>query len=201
MRRSLARRQGFQPELHRYSQSTFHEGGHRQAPGDSTPWRDASSPINRFKGWWLAPAAKGSVIAAWCITLVLGTYCYSIQYDAKGTYLLNTVLLRNLHEETQRADSNERRASELQEVVKQLATSSSSVKTKSISTSTAQLSDAAALRLELSREQTHADSVQKRNEELVRELAKVRQEVVRSEETNRSLRAEIDRLNRLSSRT
>ncbi|RNE97338.1 hypothetical protein TraAM80_09370 [Trypanosoma rangeli] len=104
---------GGELDAHRYEQTTFHEGTHRQAPGDSTPWRDFSPPLNRFKGWWLAPAAKGSMIAAWCLTVVIGAYCFSIQQDAKGTYLLINVLLRTLHEEALRADANQERALEL----------------------------------------------------------------------------------------
>eukprot|EP00796_Vickermania_ingenoplastis_P005248 gene5248-3759_t len=117
---SWKRLQGFQPELHRYSQSTFHDGTHRQAPGDSTPWKDASSPISRLRAWWLAPAAKGSVMGAWGIAIIMGIYCVSLQQDAKRTYLLNSVILRNLHEQTLRADVNNEKSEELARVLKGL---------------------------------------------------------------------------------
>jgi hypothetical protein len=198
--------QGIQPELHRYSQATFHEGTHRQAPGDSTPWRDVSSPINRFRAWWLAPAAKGSVIAAWCLTIVVGAYCFSIQQDAKGTYLLNNVLLRNLHEESQRANANEERANELQEAIKQyLAEESSRKRSSSKLKEYASSSDEIRAgivnyELELARERGRADATHERNKDLVKELMSVRQELAQVRKDNATLVGEVEKLQRLLKR-
>lgn len=206
LRRSLFKRQGFQPELHRYAQATFHEGTHRQAPGDSTPWRDVSSPVNRFRGWWLAPAAKGSVIAAWCLTFVIGTYCFSIQQDAKGTYLLNNVLLRNLHEETQRADANQQRAAELQEAMQQHLSQEKDRK-KSTAALRAFADSSEKMKaglinyeLELTRERTRAEEIHKRNQGLVDELVKVRQELAQAKNDNRILVEEVEKLRKYSRR-
>lgn len=206
-RKSTRLWQGIQPELHRYSQATFHEGSHRQAPGDSTPWRDVSSPINRFRGWWLAPAAKGSVIAAWCLTFVVGAYCFSIQQDAKGTYLLNNVLLRNLHEESQRANANEERAEELQEVVRQYLAEESNRKRNSsklkeyVNSSDEIRAGIVNYELELARERGRADATHKRNQDLVKELLTVRQEVAQVRKDNATLVGEVEKLQRLLKRT
>ncbi|KPI85177.1 hypothetical protein ABL78_5765 [Leptomonas seymouri] len=198
--------QGFQPELHRYSQATFHEGTHRLAPGDSTPWRDVSSPINRLRAWWLAPAAKGSVIAAWCLTFVVGAYCFSIQQDAKGTYLLNNVLLRNLHEESQRANANEERASELQEAVRQYLSEDASRKRNSSRLKEyADFSEGIKTgivnyELELARERGRADAIQERNQDLVKELISARQEMAQVRKDNATLVGEVEKLRLLMRR-
>ncbi|CAD2216882.1 hypothetical protein AGDE_12107 [Angomonas deanei] len=197
-------RQGSQPDMHRYAQATFHEGTHRMAPGDSSPWRDASSPVNRIKGWWLAPAAKGSVIAAWCVTFVLGTYCFSIQQDAKGTYLLNNVLLRNLHEESQRADANQQRAAELQEAMKQhLSQHEKNKKTNDkIKEYKSSLEEVKAgivnYELELAREKLRADTNHERSQNLVNELIAVRQQIAALQKDNKILTQEIERLRKSS---
>lgn len=207
LRWTLFRRQSFQPELHRYAQATFHEGTHRQAPGDSTPWRDVSSPVNRFRGWWLAPAAKGSVIAAWCLTSVIGVYCFSIQQDAKGTYLLNNVLLRNLHEETRRADANEQRAAELHEAVRQHLSKEKDRKRSAgktpefVDSSERTKTGLANYELELMRERTRADETHKRNQALVDELSKVRRELSQLKSDNRVLVEEVEKLRRRPSRS
>ncbi|EPY30170.1 hypothetical protein AGDE_09578 [Angomonas deanei] len=190
--------------MHRYAQATFHEGTHRMAPGDSSPWRDASSPVNRIKGWWLAPAAKGSVIAAWCVTFVLGTYCFSIQQDAKGTYLLNNVLLRNLHEESQRADANQQRAAELQEAMKQhLSQHEKNKKTNDkIKEYKSSLEEVKAgivnYELELAREKLRADTNHERSQNLVNELIAVRQQIAALQKDNKILTQEIERLRKSS---
>lgn len=114
LRKTLIRRQHVHPETGRYSQATFHDGAHRQAPGDSTPWRDTSNPLLKLRTWWMAPAAKGSIVAAWSCTAVVFSYCWSLQIDAKGTYTMNNVLLRNLHQEAVRADASEERARSMQ---------------------------------------------------------------------------------------
>ncbi|KPA86098.1 putative mitochondrial hypothetical protein [Leptomonas pyrrhocoris] len=207
LRKSARLCQGIQPELHRYSQATFHEGTHRQAPGDSTPWRDVSSPINRFRAWWLAPAAKGSVIAAWCLTFVVGAYCFSIQQDAKGTYLLNNVLLRNLHEESQRANANEERAGELQEAIRQYLSretgrKSNLSKLNEYVTSSEELkSGIVNYELELARERGRADALHERNQDLVKELMSVRQEIAQIRKDNATLVGEVETLQRLLKRT
>lgn len=206
LRKTIRLRQGIQPELHRYSQSTFHEGTHRQAPGDSTPWRDISSPVNRFRGWWLAPAAKGSVIAAWCLTFVIGTYCFSIQQDAKGTYLLNNVLLRNLHEESQRADANAERASELQEAMRQYLADENERKRSSaalkeyVSSSERVKTGLVNYELELSRERARGNATHERNQELVKELLALRQELAQVKRDNGVLVSELEKYQRASQR-
>ncbi|EPY33219.1 hypothetical protein STCU_02166 [Strigomonas culicis] len=189
--------------MHRYAQATFHEGTHRLAPGDSTPWRDTSSPINRLKGWWLAPAAKGSVIAAWCVTFVIATYCFTIQQDAKGTYLLNNVLLRNLHEETQRADASEQRASSLQDAMRQMFASekkkhSNLEKLEQYRESGEKIKAGLVnYELELSRERARADTLYERNQNLIVEMTRVRQEMTRLKSDNETLTHEIDKLRKL----
>lgn len=207
MKRSALLRQGTQPDLHRYSQATFHDGTHRQAPGDSTPWRDVSSPVNRLRAWWLAPAAKGSVIAAWCLTCVVGAYCFSIQQDAKGTYLLNNVLLRNLHEESQRADANQERAGELQEAMRQyLAQESDRKKSAAKLAEFAQSSEKMKAgivnyELELVRERNRADATHQRNQELVKELITVRQAMAEVQKDNATLVSELEKMQRLLKRS
>ncbi|ORC92310.1 uncharacterized protein TM35_000045240 [Trypanosoma theileri] len=205
MRLTIPFRLNVLPDAHRYAQATFHEGTHRQAPGDSTPWRDVSSPLNRIKVWWLAPAAKGSMIAAWCITLVLGAYCFSIQQDAKGTYLLNNVLLRNLHEETLRADANQERAKDLQKTLKtQLEEEAELRKGKlRVVKQYEEFSDnmkkgLVNYELELSRERARADVVHERNQALVDELIKVRQELSLVKKENVALTTELQKLQKLS---
>ncbi|RNE96791.1 uncharacterized protein Tco025E_09659 [Trypanosoma conorhini] len=195
---------GVQSDAHRYAQATFHEGAHRQAPGDSTPWRDVSSPLNRLKGWWLAPAAKGSMIAAWCLTVVLGSYCFFIQQDAKGTYLLNNVLLRTLHEETLRADANQERASQLKESMKKhlLQEERQSKENRQFVKGFEEYSETMKkglinYELELSRESARADAVHARNQELVTELLNVRQELSRAKKENKDLLAELAKLQKL----
>ncbi|AYU82976.1 hypothetical protein conserved [Leishmania donovani] len=206
MRKSARLWQGIQPELHRYSHATFHEGTHRQAPGDSTPWRDVSSPVNRFRAWWLAPAAKGSVIAAWCLTCVIGAYCFSIQQDAKGTYLLNNVLLRNLHEESQRANANEGRAGELQEAMRQYLSEEKSRKRSAakleeyVASSEKMKAGIVNYELELVRERGRADAAHERNQQLLRELMSVRREMAQVQKDNATLVMEVEKLQRLLKR-
>ncbi|EAN92854.1 hypothetical protein C3747_1g827 [Trypanosoma cruzi] len=196
---------GGQPDVHRYAQATFHEGTHRQAPGDSTPWRDVSSPLNRLRGWWLAPAAKGSMIAAWSVTLVLGAYCFFIQQDAKGTYLLNNVLLRTLHEETLRADANQERASELRELMKKRNVQEEIRNEEHLKAVKGFEEYDKTMKkgiinheLELSRERARADAVHERNRELVSELLGVRQELTRVKKENKTLSAELANLQKIS---
>lgn len=164
LRRSLLRFQ-----QHRYTHATFHDGTHRQAPGDSTPWRDVSSPINYFKAWWLAPAAKGSIVAAWSICIVLGVYCGALQQDAKRTYLINTVLLRDLHSETLRADSNAERLSQYESAAVQSFKEEEKGGKRKKSTVSVTNYEA-----ELCRERARSELVHERNEALVAELAKER---------------------------
>ncbi|CUI14434.1 membrane-associated protein, putative [Bodo saltans] len=187
--------------MHRYSQSTFHEGAHRQAPGDSTPWRDAGAPMHRIRAWWLAPAAKGSMIAAWGITLVLGTYCYSLQTDAKTTYMLNNVLLRNLHQESLRADASEDRARELQLAVKSRVAKDEQIKSnykadlKNCAESQDDLKRGIVnYELELAREKARTDLVQERNQGLVKEMHAIRTELASVKKDNQTLVGEVDRL-------
>lgn len=170
--------QGLQPELHRYAQSTFHEGTHRQAPGDSTPWKDVSSPISRLRAWWLAPAAKGSFLSAWCLAIVISIYCVVLQQDAKRTYILNSTLLRNLHEETLRADANQERVNHFSRVIKNL------YKLGKIKNDTfkevhgceaSAFSQVVDYETELCREQARAELLQERNDSLVQELYNERQ--------------------------
>lgn len=208
MRVSRFERQGFQQELHRYAQATFHEGSHRQAPGDSTPWRDVSSPINRFRGWWLAPTAKGSILAAWTVTLVLGAYCFSLQQDANGTYLLNNVLLRSLHEEARRADANAQRVKELQAVVQQQLSSPTKARGGwfrwySTATSTshtavnAPTSSGTAVtnhELEIVRERTRAEQMGERNTRLVAALIAVRGELGQAQKCSEALQKDVENL-------
>lgn len=187
--------------MHRYSQSTFHEGAHRQAPGDSTPWRDTSSPFNKFKAWWMAPAAKGSIIAAWSITLVLGTYTYALQQDAKHTYMLNNVLLRNLHQESLRADANHDRVQELQLAVKGKVAKEEILKQdhkKSLKQCADKkeelLNGVQNFEMELSRERARSDLVHERNQNLVKELHSIRTELSTSQKDNKRLVEEVEKL-------
>ncbi|CCW62035.1 unnamed protein product [Phytomonas sp. EM1] len=205
MRKSSRFYQSYFPEMHRYANSTFHEGTHRQSPGDSTPWRDTSSPINRLRAWWLAPMAKASVIAAWCITLAFGTYCFSIQEDAKGTYLLNNVLLRSLHDEIQRADANQQRTLELEETIKQYLEEKHDKKKSSQSNQSKASSEEVAkglinYELQLSREKYRGDRIHERNQHLVEEISKLRQEISKSNEENKLLLQEIGRLKKFIER-
>ncbi len=189
------------PDMHRYGQSTFHEGAHRQAPGDSTPWRDAGAPMHRIRSWWLAPAAKGSMIAAWGITLVLGTYCYSLQQDAKTTYMLNNVLLRNLHQESLRADASEGRAKELQLAVKTRVAKDDEIKSN-IKANLKQCADSQTelkkglvnYELELAREKARSDIIQDRNQDLVKAMHLIRTELTSVKKDNQTLVTEVDRL-------
>lgn len=185
------RLQGFQPELHRYSQSTFHEGTHRQAPGDSTPWRDISSPINRLRAWWLAPAAKGSFLSAWCLAVVIGAYCIALQQDAKRTYILNSAILRNLHEETLRADANQERADHFSRVLKHLYKTGnikdSTLKKLDVSSS-ATSCEAIDYETELCRERARAELIQERNDALVQELFNERQAFLKVQRENNLLK-------------
>ncbi|CBH14851.1 hypothetical protein, conserved [Trypanosoma brucei gambiense DAL972] len=187
------------PESHRYAKATFHEGVHRQAPGDSTPWRDVASPLNRFKMWWLAPAAKGTMTAAWCMTIVMGAYCFSIQQDAKGTYLLNNVLLRTLHEEAMRADANQERANELQEYLKQrLEKLEAGGKAASRNMGGDAVKEGLINHeLEISRERVRSDTIHQRNQQLVDELLKVRQELAVTRKKHSAALSEIDKLQKL----
>ena len=191
-------------DLHRYSHATFHDGAHRQAPGDSTPWRDAASPFNKVKAWWIAPAAKGSIIAAWSVTMVIGSYCYALQQDAKSTYMLNNVLLRNLHQESLRADANEDRASELQQAVKSKIIKEEKMKIdhksslKQCSDSKEELrSGLVNYELELSRERARSDVVHDRNQLLVKELHQVRTDLHQAKKENTKLVDEVDRLRKI----
>lgn len=203
LRRTLSRRINLNasPEIHRFSQSTFHEGSHRQAPGDSTPWRDVSTPYHKVKAWWLAPAAKGSIIAAWSIAVVIFTYAYSLQQDAKATYMLNNVLLRNLHQESLRADANQARADELQIAVKAKLVNEEQKKA-GLKKSLEQCADSKAelqqgivnYELELAKERSRSEIVHERNQALVAELINVRAELQRSKKDNTALTTEIDRL-------
>ncbi|ESL10093.1 hypothetical protein TRSC58_02178 [Trypanosoma rangeli SC58] len=196
---------GGQPDAHRYAQATFHEGTHRQAPGDSTPWRDFSSPLNRFKGWWLAPAAKGSMIAAWSVTIVLSAYCFSIQQDAKGTYLLNNVLLRTLHEEALRADASQERALELKKSMKKQLLQEERRGQEKLQAIKGFEEYSKSMRkglinyeVELSRESARADALHARNQELVSELHGVRQELTWVKKENTTLLAELAKFQKLS---
>ncbi|CCW72269.1 unnamed protein product [Phytomonas sp. Hart1] len=205
MRKCCKFQQGIIPELHRYAQSTFHEGTHRQSPGDSTPWRDSSSPINRLRAWWLAPMAKGSIIAAWSITLAFGTYCFSIQEDAKGTYLLNNVLLRSLHDEIKRADANQQRVSELEETMKQyLEENEENEKSSKLNKIKASNEKGTTglinYELQLSREKYRGDQIHARNQHLVEEIAKLRQEMLKSNEETNLLLQEISKLKKFTER-
>lgn len=195
LRRSWKCFQGIQPELHRYSQSTFHDGTHRQAPGDSTPWRDTSSPINRIRGWWMAPAAKGSVTAAWCFVIVIGAYCISLQQDAKRTYLLNTSILRELHEETLRADVNSERTERLAGVVKHLY-KMGKLKDKKYS----ELKDFESGRpsiidyeTELCKERARSESLYERNQLLTKELSELRMQNLRLSAEKERLLVEVQK--------
>ena len=114
MLRSRAR---LQVSWHRYSSATFHDGAHRQAPGDSTPWVDSSHPYNRIKAWFVAPAARGAIIGAWSLTCVMAAYSYSVAHDVQRVYSLNVLIMKNLHEETLRADANEEKVVELQRAI------------------------------------------------------------------------------------
>nr|CCC93211.1 unnamed protein product [Trypanosoma congolense IL3000] len=203
MRRTLLYLMIIPPESHRYSKATFHEGAHRQAPGDSTPWRDAASPLNRAKMWWIAPAAKGTMTAAWCMTAVIGAYCFSIQQDAKGTYLLNNVLLRTLHEEALRADANQERARDLQESVKRkhgeeecdekfMTTRNQEVKKNYTSDG-----NVINYELEISRERARSDVVHDRNQQLASELHSVRQELAHVRRDYALAIREIEKLQKL----
>lgn len=194
--------QGIQPELHRYAQSTFHDGTHRQAPGDSTPWRDTSSPISRIRAWWLAPAAKGSVMAAWCMAIILGAYCVTLQQDAKRTYLLNSVILRNLHEETLRADANKERVDQFSRVIKHLykigklkENTFKDLETSDISSSNSKSID---YETELCKERARSELVHERNQALVKELFNERQTNMKLSKENQRLAAELERRNRKS---
>jgi hypothetical protein len=206
--RTKCRRQlNVAPEMHRFSQSTFHEGTHRQAPGDSTPWRDVATPINRVKAWWVAPAAKGGMLAAWCITFVTATYTYSLQKDAKATYMLNNVLLRNLHQESLRADANQDRAAELQLAVKKKMIHDDKVKSDQ-KQSLKQCSDAKETlqnglvnyELELSREKARSDIVHDRNQNLVKELHSIRTELNKTKKDNFRLTEEVEKLRKVVKR-
>ncbi|KAG5467292.1 hypothetical protein CUR178_00934 [Leishmania enriettii] len=207
MKKSARLWQGIKSDLHRYSHATFHEGTHRQAPGDSTPWRDVSSPVNRLRAWWLSPVAKGSVVAAWCLTCVVGAYCFSIQQDAKGTYLLNNVLLRNLHEESQRANANAERAGKLQEAMRQYLSEETNRKQ-----STTKLAEDVVFResmkegivnyeLELARERGRADATHECNQQLAQELMSLRREIAQVQKDNVTLVGEIEKLQRLLKRS
>nr|CCC50914.1 conserved hypothetical protein [Trypanosoma vivax Y486] len=194
-----------QLESHRYAKATFHEGVHRQAPGDSTPWRDVASPINRIKMWWLTPAAKGSMTAAWCMAIITGAYCFSIQQDTKETYLLNNVLMRALHDETLRANANEERVGELQEAVRKHVGKLEMKKSCKFVDSKNESVGAAAQghinhEIELVRERMRADVVHERNQQLVNELHKVRLALAQVNKENIQLRGEVERLQKLSTR-
>lgn len=188
--------QGLQPELHRYAQSTFHEGTHRQAPGDSTPWKDISSPINRLRAWWLAPAAKGSFLSAWCLAIVIGVYCVVLQQDAKRTYILNSSILRNLHEETLRADANQERIDHLSRVLKHLykmgKIKDDTFKSLDDPPKTT-CSEAIDYETELCRERARSEIIQERNDALVRELFNERQVALNLRHENELLKKNLKR--------
>lgn len=203
LRRTIAKRfnLNISPEVHRFSQSTFHEGSHRQAPGDSTPWRDVATPYHKLKAWWLAPAAKGSIIAAWSIAVVIFTYAYSLQQDAKATYMLNNVLLRNLHQESLRADANQTRADELQLAVKAKLVSEAEKKAN-LKKTLEQCADSKVelqqgivnYELELAKEKARSEIAQERNQALVAELLNVRSELQRMKKDNTALVGEVEKL-------
>lgn len=141
------------------------------------------------------------MIAAWGITLVLGTYCYSLQQDAKSTYMLNNVLLRNLHQESLRADASEERAKELQLAVKTRVAKDDQIKAnyksnlKQCSDSQEDLKNGLVnYELELAREKARTDIVQDRNQNLVKEMHLLRTELISVKKDNQTLVAEVDRL-------
>ena len=190
--------------LHRYSESTFHDGGHRQAPGDSIPWKDSAIPINRIKQWWFTPAGKGSMLISWAITMSLGMYCMQLSADSKINYRTNNMLVRQLHIETRRADMHQERAKELyQSVVSTVEKEANSKVThkKSLQECTDSKDELQGSVVnfsgELSRERARNDLQQKRNQGLVSELIAVRTELAEVKRENTRLVEETGKLRKL----
>lgn len=121
--------------------------------------------------------------------------------------MLNNVLLRNLHEESQRANANEERAGELQAAIRQYLSEETSrkknsAKLKEYVTSSDEIKAGIVnYELELVRERGRADALHERNQELVKELTKVRQEMREVKRDNATLVGEIEKLQRLLKRT
>lgn len=203
IRRSRVWRSMTDPEKGRFSQSTFHDGAHRQAPGDSTPWKDTSTPLLRLRAWWMAPASKGSIVAAWTSTFVVASYCYTLQVDAKGTYLMNNTLLGNLHHEVIRADANEERVQGLQNVIKEKEAQKADMR-QSHSKSIAQCNDSKeelrtglnSYETELARERARGELTRERNAQLVQEMNALRIELYQLRKQKASLEESVSRMER-----
>ena len=118
--------------------------------------------------------------------------------------MLNNVLLRNLHQESLRADANEDRASELQQAVKSKIIKEEKMKIdhksslKQCSDSKEELrSGLVNYELELSRERARSDVVHDRNQLLVKELHQVRTDLHQAKKENTKLVDEVDRLRKI----
>jgi hypothetical protein len=191
--------------IHRYSNATFHDGGHRQSPGDTIPWKDQQMPINRLKAWWFTPAAKGSLLVSWSITLALFTYTYQLSMDSKMNYKANNYLVRNLHQESRRADMHEERAKELYEAVvatvsKEVASSKTHKKSlQSCNDSKEELQGTVVnFSGELSRERARNDVVHQRNQALVKEMTALRAELGDVKKEKRLLEEEVLKLRKIA---
>ena len=203
IRRTPIRRALSDAEQGRFSQSTFHDGVHRQAPGDSTPWKDTSTPLLRLRAWWMAPASKGSIIAAWTSTFLVSSYCYTLQVDARGTYLMNNTLLGNLHHEVIRADASEERVQGLQGVIKEKEAQKKDM-SKSHSKSIAQCNDSKEelrsglnnYETELARERARGELTRERNAQLVQEMNTLRIELYQLRKQKAVLEESVVRMER-----
>lgn len=114
----------------------------------------------------------------------------TLQQDAKRTYLLNSVLLRNLHEETLRADANTDRVQEMNTAMKHLHQRGELEGNHTVPGSN---SARVNYETELCKERVRSEVLHERNQLLVGELAKERQ-------LNSKLQAEKSELQRLLSK-
>lgn len=124
-------------------------------------------------------------MAGWAIAIILGAYCVSLHQDAKRTYLLNSVILRNLHEETLRADANGERLKHSTDVIKHLyKTNPQKLKVKSDANS-----PIADYEVELAKRNAESELTHERNKALVEELFRQRQKNLLLEQEIKKLRS------------
>lgn len=215
-RRSLLRRAHNDPELSKYAHATFFDGSHREAPHvNHKAHMDRKSPVLRVLGWLATPVAKGTMLAAWCVTGVASYYSACVADDAKSTYLVNTALQRHLHLETMKAQASALRLENLQAEFDRLsfatvAGTSAAGKGSKVAAAPAAAQDKngqsvpatdireeiATTDVELNRERRRANENHARNELLVSELHNTRYELREAVKERDSLREEVIKLNK-----
>lgn len=182
-------------DINRYSNVTFASGVHRESPLQTKVYDSPTRPLERLKHFWFTPTARGTLLASWTFTGVIALYCFAMEQENRATYMLNTVLLRNLHQETLRADASEQRLKQLEGVVELQARNEVQLK-QTLDTEVTQISEInkdlkrgiVNYELERNRERARAKIIHERNQQLVKEMADLRAESSSLKKENEVLR-------------